>query len=186
MPTSISSTAVVYETLSFTYTDVYTHKPVTLGTKAWNWNGSTTNGLLSFTDIPDWAVKVYVVFDRLSFTGAETLIVQIGDSGGIETSGYSGCFDSWISGTGPTAWTGSSAPMAQLLANGQVSGILTMTRLRAFNIWSMSFTGGNTSAYLSLSAGRKELSSDLTQLRITSVAGGSTYFNNGTVAVVYQ
>jgi hypothetical protein len=186
MTTSITSTAVVYDTLSFTYTDVYTHKPVTLGTKAWNWNGLTTNSSLLFTGIPDWAVKVYVIFDRLSFTAVENMAVQLGDSGGIETAGYTGTYDSWRTTATPAAWRVAAAEMAQLAANEQVSGVLTITRLRAFPLYSMSFSGGSNSvATLHASSGRKELSTDLTQLRVIVYSGGAT-FNNGTVAVVYQ
>lgn len=186
MSTAISPTAVVYNTLSFVYTDVYTHTPVNLTPKAWNWNGLTTNGTLAFTGIPDWAVKAYVVFDRLSFNGAEDIIVQIGDSGGIETSGYTGTNDSWRTTPGPVAWNTAYASMAQVAANEQVSGILTLTRIRAYNEWAFSFTGGSNSvATLHVSGGSKTLSSELTQLRVTSVAG-SVVFNNGTVAVLYE
>lgn len=185
MTTSISSAGVDYTTLSMTYSTVSTHKPASLTPKAWNWNGLTTNGTLSFTGIPDWAVKVYVIFDRLSFTGVEDLIVQLGDSGGIETSGYSGSYDTWRTGPSASSWNTAYASLAHPAASEQVSGILTMTRIRAWNIWVMSFSGGSSNGYLHASGGRKELSAELTQLRVTSVAGGVT-FNNGTVAVVYQ
>ena len=53
---------------------------------------------VDFTGIPTWAKKVTILFDGISLNGTAQLRVQLGDSGGIETSGYSG----WVTTVSPT------------------------------------------------------------------------------------
>lgn len=42
----------------------------------------------NFTGIPSWARRVTVLFDGISLSGADQILVQIGDSGGVENTGY--------------------------------------------------------------------------------------------------
>lgn len=53
---------------------------ITSGTaKAWNWNGSSTNTFLDFTDIPSWVKRITIMFVELSYTGTATdYTVQLG------------------------------------------------------------------------------------------------------------
>jgi hypothetical protein len=64
-------------------------QPFTLATA----KNASTSGLLTsidFTGIPSWAKRITVMFSGVSTNGSSNPIVQIGDSGGIEATGYTG------------------------------------------------------------------------------------------------
>ena len=49
---------------------------------------STSGTSIDFTSIPSWVKRITVMFDGVSTNGTSNLQVQIGDSGGIENTGY--------------------------------------------------------------------------------------------------
>lgn len=52
---------------------------------------ATTSGVqIDFTSIPAGVRRITVMFDGVSFTGSDGASIQLGDSGGIETTGYAG------------------------------------------------------------------------------------------------
>src|SRR5690606_32240364 len=57
---------------------------ITLGTAV----ASTSGTSIDFTGIPSWAKRVTVNFSGVSLSGTAFPLIQIGDSGGVETSGY--------------------------------------------------------------------------------------------------
>lgn len=52
---------------------------------------ATTSGTaIDFTGIPAGVRRITVMFDNVSFNGSDSASIQLGDSGGIETTGYAG------------------------------------------------------------------------------------------------
>ena len=52
---------------------------------------ATTSGTaIDFTSIPAGVRRITVMFDNVSFNGSDSASIQLGDSGGIETTGYVG------------------------------------------------------------------------------------------------
>lgn len=52
---------------------------------------ATTSGTaIDFTSIPAGVRRITVMFDGVSFAGSDSASIQLGDSGGIETTGYAG------------------------------------------------------------------------------------------------
>jgi hypothetical protein len=50
---------------------------------------ATTSGTSKdFTDIPSWVKKITVVFSGVSLSGTAQLLVQLGTSGGLQTTSY--------------------------------------------------------------------------------------------------
>jgi hypothetical protein len=49
---------------------------------------STSGTSINFTDIPSWAKEITVMFDVVSLAGTTDYLIQLGDSGGIENTGY--------------------------------------------------------------------------------------------------
>lgn len=189
MSTTLATEGVGYGG-DFSAATKYSHTPASLTAKAWNWNGSANNGSLVFTGLPSWAKKIYVLFDRLSISSADTLAIQLGESGVSSTTGYAGTNDSWTSTPGPVAWGGASAGLAQLSANQQVSGIVTISCVYPYNRFAIAFVGGCTNAaVLHLAGGIEPLAvvpaSTLTQIRVHTYTSGPV-FNNGTVNVLYE
>src|SRR3990172_6259162 len=92
---------------------------------------ATTSGTsFDFTGIPGGTKRITVMLDRVSLSGTDALLVQIGDSGGIETTGYisSGLLDA--AGGGSIIAT-STAGFVSCAANAArvISAIFTLSRI---------------------------------------------------------
>lgn len=147
----------------------------------------TTQTSVDFTGIPSWVKRITVMFNGVSTNGTSQILIQIGDSGGIENTGYSsaasygtaaGQFGTSIAGflVDPTASAAAAA-----LRYGHVS-ISTM----GSNVWTSKGGVYNTTSLIDVSnAGAKILSDTLTQVRITTV-GGVDQFDAGTLNVSWE
>jgi hypothetical protein len=110
--------------------------------------------------------------------------VQIGDSGGIETSGYM----AWMKNMGGASFTTvGSATSSYFHASASIStaannGSYRLNRVNSTTwVWSGSSTSTNDNT--SVCAGRKELSGELDRIRILVPSGSMTA---GLVAIYYQ
>ena len=141
---------------------------------------------IDFTGIPSWAKKITVMFNGVSTNGAATLYLQLGDSGGIETTGYLGAYAylgaSAASANQPTSAFSLNAFMA---ATGITHGIVVLTTLGS-NIWSCSYNMSRSDVNQSyFGSGTKPLSDVLTQIRITT-AGGTNTFDAGSINILIE
>ena len=155
--------------------------------KAWNWNGSSTNKEIDFTGIPSWVKRVTIMLRNVSTSGTNSLRFQIGDSGGIETTGYvSNALTTSTAAAVNTAnstagFDGGSVGSSSNVFNGAVV-ISTLGSNEFVCQGSISNTGD--SRFMSISGG-KTLSDTLTQVRITTV-GGTDNFDAGTINIIYE
>ena len=136
---------------------------------------------MDFTGVPSGVMRITCMFDQVSTNGTSQLIVQIGDSGGFETTGYnSGSMDS--SGTINSATAGFAVTDSTSAA---YSGTLVLNRRSdTSNTWVMTGTiFGNSEIHSA--AGRKLLSDTLTQVRFTT-EGGTDTFDGGIINIVYE
>ena len=149
---------------------------------------STSGTSIDFTSIPTWVKRVTVMFNAVSFNATTTPIVQLGDSGGIENTGYSGVAGT-ISTTANTTNGQSSTTSGILLYSGTiaaaefVTGSLTISLLGS-NAWVFSgnvFSGGRATTL----SGAKTLTDTLTQVRITTT-GGTDTFDAGSINILYE
>jgi hypothetical protein len=143
---------------------------------------STSGTSIDFTSIPSWVKRITVMFNGVSTNGSSAQQVQLGDSGGIGTSGYAG-----VVGTrgGDTFYTNGFLVNRGNTASSTASGSLVLT-LVSGNIWVGSGTNGaNASDAPSFFGGTKTLSDTLTQLRITTVNGTDT-FDAGSINILYE
>lgn len=129
---------------------------------------------VDFTGIPSWAKKITVMFNGVSTNGTSLVQVQLGDSGGIGTTGY-------ISAGGIT----SGFAVAGSVSAGDIrSGSAILTTLGG-NVWSS--TGGcvvNGTTFGAL-CGSKTLPSTLDRIRITTV-NGTDLFDAGTINILVE
>jgi hypothetical protein len=144
---------------------------------------ATTSGTSKdFTGIPSWVKRITVMFSGVSTNGSSHLQLQIGDSGGIETSGYNGS-----AGYGTNYAADSSGFLFRTsIAAGTLScGHLVLTYFGS-NTWVQSgVVGAANSDFVVSSGGYKTLSDTLTQIRITTVNGTDT-FDAGSVNILYE
>ena len=137
----------------------------------------TTSGTtIDFTGIPAGTRIIYITFNDVGLSGSDHTLVQIGDSGGFETTGYD-------SSSADYAATFTSTTGFIIESNGaSIRGIMTMIHMGS-NIW-VSACDVDSGAYPTHGGGNKTLSGELTQVRITRT--GSDTFDEGSVNIVYQ
>ncbi len=135
---------------------------------------------IDFTGVPAWANRVTITASGLSTNGTSPVIVQIGDSGGFETTGYTGAVSAWVNGGGLNAAALSSGFSMSYAGGDTAAAVLhhTVTLHRhSGNTWVAKADGALSNALFgSVMAGSKTLSDVLTQVRITT-AGGTAVFD---------
>jgi hypothetical protein len=149
---------------------------------------ATTSGtFIDFTGIPSWVKKITVMFSGVSTNGTSILLIQIGDSGGVENTGYLGA-SSFFSNSG--VGTNNSTTGVQLPNGGEAitnlrHGHIVISNLTG-NTWTFSGSIGlsdlTRSCVVSYS---KSLSAVLDRVRITTVNGTDT-FDAGSVNILYE
>ena len=143
---------------------------------------STSGTSIDFTGIPSWVKRITVMFAGVSTSGTSNQQVQLGYSGGIETSGYTG-----VVGTrgGDTFYTSGFLINRGNTASSTASGSLVLT-LVSGNIWSgTGINAANASDAPSFFGGTKTTTGTLDRIRITT-AGGTDTFDAGTVNILYE
>jgi hypothetical protein len=149
---------------------------------------STSGTSVDFTGIPSWVKRVTVMFNGVSTNGTSIYLIQLGDSGGIETTSYTGSTLAAQSSFDSSAAATSTAGFAVINANVAgyaYSGLVAIVNISG-NSWIESGTLVDTSAVRgSLSSGSKTLSNTLDRLRITTVNGTDT-FDEGTINLLLE
>jgi len=158
-------------------------QPLTLATaKAFNWNGSSSNTVLDFESIPSWVRRITVMFNGVSTNGASAKLIQLGDSGGVETTGY----DSQCVLVGATTANQSSTSgfvIYGTTASEALIGHAVITLIDS-NSWVYSSTTKIGSSYVQVAGGSKALSATLDRIRLTSVSADT--FDAGSVNIMYE
>ena len=141
---------------------------------------------VDFTGIPAGVKRVTVMLSGVSTNGTSAFCIQLGDSGGIENTGYSSSA-SRISTTvltqnGTTGFIlfGGTATAAAVYQGYFSIGLI------GSNTWAMHGTIADiTNTQTQVSCGSKTISDTLTQIRITTVNGTDT-FDAGTINIMYE
>lgn len=150
---------------------------------------STSGTSIDFTSIPSWVKRITIVLNGVSTSGTSNLLVQLGDSGGIENTGYTG--SSARVGTSTAAGTVSSTAGATIVndvaAGDSQAGTVTITNISSNN-WIINSIIGNLASgnqQLNWCGVAKSTSDTLTQVRITTVNGTDT-FDAGSINIMYE
>lgn len=145
---------------------------------------ATTSGTsIDFSSIPSWAKRVNVLFGGVSTNGGDEFLVQIGDSGGIETTGYVSAGSE--SGGNDNSTAGFIATVAYSSAN-TVSGRMSIELADpATNLWVASGSIGIGVSHGAATGGHKALSAALDRVRITTTGGVNT-FDAGSINISYE
>jgi hypothetical protein len=146
---------------------------------------AASGSLVSFTGIPAWPKKITVVFDQVSLSNGDQIMIQIGDSGGIETSGYTGGSQVGNSPFGASGVNNEGYPIYFSGDSYTYSGALTLYNVTG-NLWVLSGVLGRSDGYAVMCGGSKTLSSTLTQLRIVEEPGSSATFDGGQCVLLYE
>ena len=147
---------------------------------------STSGTSIDFTGIPSWAKKITVMFSGVSTNGTSIPLIQLGDAGGIENTGYSATAVG-ISGSGTSANTytaGFGLIAASHLASNTYFGFVQFDLLSSNN-WVAVGNLAIPAVSGVMIAGGKTLSDTLTQVRITTT-NGTDAFDAGTINIMYE
>ena len=146
---------------------------------------STSGTSIDFTGIPSWVKRITVMFNGVSTNGTSDLLVQLGDSGGIENTSYVSLvktISTGVSGTtsGTTGFAITNITAAATLYSGSI-----VINLQNSNTWLSSGILNDNATFLYMSSGVKTLSATLDRIRITTVNGTDT-FDAGSINILYE
>ncbi len=144
---------------------------------------ATTSGTaFDFTGIPAGTKRVVVMFNGVSLSGTDHFLVQIGDSGGIETSGY-------IATSGTPGVSSANSTAGFIVYSGS-AGSAWMGQLSidlfesSSNTWNATGSVANATSGLITANGYKPLSATLDRVRVTRT--GTDTFDAGSVTIAYE
>ena len=147
---------------------------------------TTSGSSVDFTGIPAGTKWITVLFNSMGSNGTGLFGVQLGDAGGIETSGYLGNLSGNNSGTSNQGAIYSSQ-FVNVSPGISAEAFCGIVHLRLFEsssyTWSMNSImaddgGGQTNFN---GAGQKSLSAELTQIRVMT----ANTFDEGNVSIQY-
>jgi len=143
---------------------------------------------IDFTSIPSGVKHIKLILSEISNSStAEDLIAQIGDSGGVETSGYTSTMVYNETGAGQggasrtDGWTLGYRPSASDVMTGVVDFALVDASTYT---WCYSAVVKTSTSYVGIGSGSKSLSAELDRVRIKM--SGSQTLDAGKVNIMYS
>lgn len=156
---------------------------LTLGTPVATTSGTT----IDFTGIPAGTKQIVITFVGVSTSGSSVKIIQLGDSGGIETSGYSD--NSVLLRNNSAVLIDSRAAGYSIhsdAAGDLLRGSVTLTlQDSSTNTWVADGSLFLTGSRACILAGSKALTGTLTSVRITA-DNGLDNFDAGSINIAYM
>lgn len=152
----------------------------TLGTPV-----ATTSGTsIDFTGIPASVKQIVITFNGVSTDGTSAKLIQIGDSGGIETTGYSSC--GYILTTTVAAGFASAgyAIYSEVATHALRGSVILTLQSSSTNTWCAQGVLSGSTASNFLISGDKSLSATLDRVRITTELGTQN-FDGGSINIAY-
>jgi len=139
---------------------------------------------LDFYNIPSWVKRITIMMNGVSTSGTSVILIQLGDSGGIENTGYTAASYNETGGSNSTSSAGFSANHASVAASAY-NGSMTITSMGSNIFAETGIFYRSGTAGMAYCAGTKTLSDTLTQIRITTVNGTDT-FDAGSINILYE
>jgi len=144
---------------------------------------STSGTSIDFTSIPSWVKRITVMFNGVSTVTTSNWLIQLGDSGGIENTGYTSLVAYTGAATGRVSST-SGFVCVTAVGSQVVSGQFVIT-LVSGNVYVQSGCVADGADYVYVAGGTKTLSATLDRVRITTVNGTDT-FDAGSINILYE
>ena len=148
---------------------------------------STSGTAIDFTGIPSGTKVILIHFIGVSTNGTSLIIIQLGDAGGFETSGYTGCTVATGAAAAGVNWGGTGMEASRQAAASQILHGTLKLSLEDSTDFTWIGTGllaRSTEAINEFMAGSKSLTAELTQIRITTI-NGTDAFDAGSINISY-
>lgn len=152
---------------------------IVLGTE----QATTSGASIDFTNIPSGVRRITIMLNEVSTNGTSAMVVQIGDSGGVEATGY---ISGVQSGATYASTTVGFVIVITNVAAATYSGAVTLTLEDSTDFtWVQSSNINRNADSVHTGAGRKATSAELDRVRLTTV-GGTDAFDSGVVNICYE
>ena len=147
---------------------------------------ATTSGTaIEFAGIPSWIKRITVSFNATSLSGTSDILVQLGTSSGIVSTGYVASSLGQSSTPTSSLSTSTSGFIIRCASNSSAIYGLMFITLMDTNTFTSSHSGRQASNSIIIGGGSVTLPGILTQLRITT-ANGTDTFDAGSVNIMYE
>lgn len=150
---------------------------------------SASGTAVSFTGIPSWVKRISIQFVGISTNGTSPIIIQIGDSGGFETSGYLGAASGIAGAVTTSLYTdgfgiyNTAGGAATDILHGRV--VLELEDTANFTWVASVHLSKSDNAFTCNGSGSKSLTAALDRVRITT-QGGTDTFDAGAFNILYE
>jgi hypothetical protein len=147
---------------------------------------STSGTSIDFTGIPVGTQRITIMFNGVSSSGANVILIQLGISGGYVTSGYTGSSSRFAAASlAASNWGGTGIDISQTgAAASAMSGHVVATNISG-STWVISgVLSRNGSDFNNITAGIVTLSGTLTSVRVITTSTDT--FDAGSVNILYE
>ena len=152
------------------------HNESTVGTE----QATTSDTSKTFPGIPSGVKHVTIMFDGVSMSGTDQILLALGGSGGIDASGHVGRTVEEGSGT---AWANEALVTKSSVAGNTWYGKVELNLMdEATDKWHIHISMHEGGTTMIMGSGVKSLASELTQLRLST--SGTDTFDAGNVNIV--
>lgn len=153
---------------------------------------STSGTSIDFTSIPSWVKRITVMFSGVSLSGTDSILVRLGTSSGVETTGYTGSSFFTYDGGSINTNVFSTGFIATASGGGSAAGTVYVGQVIISkldgNSWVMSgsvfATTSTATARIATSAGAKTTASTLD--RVSILTSGTNTFDAGSINILYE
>jgi hypothetical protein len=146
---------------------------------------STSGTSIDFTSIPSWVKRITVMCSAFSTNGTSNPIIQLGTSGGIQATSYTGSV--WLANTTNTLNSSGFFISPSVAGATVLESIVTICLLNsATGLWVASIVSSQSNSATGIvGSGAKTLSGTLDRVRITT-ANGTDTFDAGSINILYE
>lgn len=138
---------------------------------------------IDFTNIPSWVQRVTIMFQGVSLSGTDNVLVQIG-SGSFTTSGYASTSGRVKDASSANTDTSTSGFICRIgLAAGTLSGMLTITQLGSAS-WVSNHSAKMNTDEVVVGGGDISFAGAIDRVRITRT--GTNTFDAGNINIMYE
>ena len=145
----------------------------------------TNQSSVEFLSIPSYVQQITMMFDTVSSSGTSEWLIQLGDSGGFEITGYLGA--GLRVGAASIAHLGDTTGflLPNNVATTSLAGAVTLHH-KSGNTWCASGSIGGTTNVALLTSGSKTLSGVLDRIRLITKNAPTDTFDTGTLNISYS
>ena len=173
---TVSAPAVAGSTTQTLVNVTGTLAPIVSGTAV-----SASGTSVDFTSIPPWVKRITVMFNAVSLSGTDFILVQIG-SGSLSTSGYTSSGSSGTSAVASTTGRTDGFMIRTAAGGDSVTGEMVIQNITS-TIWVSNHTCGGSGFFIGGGIS-PSLSGALDRVSVTR--SGTNTFDAGSINILYE